>query len=218
MRTRGTRDALHRRLEARIVEGARDAEEVGQVEVADPEHVDALGRGDRLAVLEAVLGLDLRDQQRAGAQPTDLVGDVATGVVVVREAEGRAAPAVRRIPRGLDHLPRLRGRLDHRHHHAGHTHVQRPRDVGVLAARHPHHRLDRQAPVGRDEPLQGLEPEPGVLHVVDREATARLREHRRDPGGEEFEDHRAGDRVAGEDGGPDGVVSHRVSSDAARRR
>ena len=55
----------HRRVEARVVELAGDAHEVGQVEMADPQHVDAFDGGDLIDLLQTALGLDLRDDQRA---------------------------------------------------------------------------------------------------------------------------------------------------------
>ena len=45
-------DAIERLDESRMRELARDAEEIRQVELADPEHIDAGHRGDRLDVRE----------------------------------------------------------------------------------------------------------------------------------------------------------------------
>src|SRR4051794_24873270 len=59
----GGEDGLYGPEVVRVVELARDAEGVRQVEVADPEDVDAGDGGDSLDILDAAGGLDLRDQE-----------------------------------------------------------------------------------------------------------------------------------------------------------
>ena len=62
--------------------------------MAEPETVDALDGGDVLHHLETPLGLDVGDDEVAGVGRLHLGGGIAWLVVVVREAEGGAAPAL----------------------------------------------------------------------------------------------------------------------------
>ena len=65
--------------------------EFGQVEVADPEDVDPVDGRDRVDVLDAPCRLDLGDEQHLVVGGFHLLDDVAAGVVVVGDAEGRPA-------------------------------------------------------------------------------------------------------------------------------
>jgi hypothetical protein len=122
--------------------------------------------------------------------------DVAARVVVLRNAEGCAAPALRRVVRRLGDAARFLGALHHRHHDPIGADIQRARHEVVLAARHAHERLDADAAAAGRQHLQGLEAQARVLHVEERELAARGLQHLRHAGREEFEDHRAGDGFA----------------------
>ena len=121
----------------------------------------------------------------------DLGDDIAALVVVVREAERRAAPARRRIARARDDVRGFVGRADHRHHDADRADVERARDEVIFAARHAHHRHDAEAPAQRELGLERLEAEPRVLHVVEHEFRAGVAADLRHAGRKELEDHRA---------------------------
>ena len=60
-------------MEFWVVEFSGDADEVGQIVVTKPDHVDAVDRRDRLDVLDACCGLDQRDRHRARVRLGDLV-------------------------------------------------------------------------------------------------------------------------------------------------
>ena len=86
-----------------MVELAGDTQEVGQVVVAEPDHVDAFDGGDRIDVLDALGGLDQRDHHRARIGLRDLVGLGAACIVVMRgDIERGAATACRRISGAID--------------------------------------------------------------------------------------------------------------------
>ena len=163
----GGDDAFHGGDVDGIVELAGNAEEVRQVEVADPEDVDAVDRGDVVDGLEAALGLDLGDDDVARVGGLHLRERIAGGVVVVGEREGRAATALRRVVRRLGDGTGLVGAVDHRHHDALAADVEGAGEEMILAARHADHRGDGQAAAVSDLRLDRLKRRTGVLHVVD---------------------------------------------------
>ena len=73
-----------------MLELPRDSQEIGEVEMPDPQCVDARHGGDGLHVGEALARLDLRNHHGPGVQRRDLRRDVAALVVVV--AKPNAAP------------------------------------------------------------------------------------------------------------------------------
>ena len=85
----------------RIAELAGNAEEVGEVEMAEPEAVDAFDGGDFLDRLEPLLRLDLGDDEVAPIGLPHLGLRIAGLVVVVGEAEGGASPSLPRISRRI---------------------------------------------------------------------------------------------------------------------
>ena len=136
---------------------ARDAQEIRQVELADPEHVDAGHRGNRLDVRETLVGLDLRDDHRALVQRGDLRGEIAALVVVVRETERRAAPARRRIARARDDV-RASSAVPTIGTITPNAPTSSARAMNVIvAARHAHQRDDVEPAAQRDLRLQRLE-------------------------------------------------------------
>ena len=90
----------------------------------------------------------------------------------------------------------MRARFDHRNHDAGGAKIERPRQPRVFATRNPHHGLDRQAAAGGEQPLERLETQARVLHVIQHEAAAGVGENCAHAGREEFEHHRASNRLA----------------------
>jgi hypothetical protein len=108
-----------------IVELARNAEEIAEIEMAEPEAVDAVDGGDVLHRFEPALAFDLRDHEIAGVGVLHLRGRIAGFVIVVRETEGGAAPALHRIARRACDLARGFHAFDHRHHHALRPDIER---------------------------------------------------------------------------------------------
>ena len=98
-----------------------------------------------LDVGETLGGLDLGDHHRSRVECGDLGDDVAACVVVVRESERGAAAALRRIARARDDVRSLLGGADHRHHHAHRADIKCAGDEMIFAARHAHHRHERQS-------------------------------------------------------------------------
>jgi hypothetical protein len=215
MAARHLRHVAHGGVEAWVVELGRDAHEVGQVEVTDPEHVDAVDRCDLLHLVEPAFGLDLCDHQRAFVVAADLVAHVAAEVVALCEAERRTAPARRRITAGLHDRLRLLGRLHHRDHHAARAEVERACNERVLAAGDPDHRLYGQAAATGEQPLQRFEAEASVLHVVEHKTASRIGQDGRHAGREELEHHRTGHRLASQHIGLDRARLHGVTPLAA---
>ena len=141
--------------------------------------------------------VSIGDDHGARVRLGDLLADIAAEVVALSEAERRPAPADRWIAARLDDGTRLGGGFDHRDHHAARAEVERSCEPGVLASRHAHHRLDRQAAAGGEQPVQRLVAQAGVLHVVENELAARVGQDAGHARREEFEDHRAGNGLAG---------------------
>jgi len=96
-----------------MVELCRDAEEIGQVEVPEPEHVHARYRGNFLHVLDALNGFDQAHHQGTLVGDLDLVGNASADVIVGRKSERRAAPARWRIAGAGDDVLSLLGGSDH---------------------------------------------------------------------------------------------------------
>src|SRR5215510_534184 len=185
-------ERIHRLQVPRVRQLARDAEEVGEVEVAEPHDVHARHRRDRIDVVDADRGLDEADHERPLVRGGDLLGHAARQVVVVRrDAERRAAPAVRRIPRIGDDRLRLLSGLDHRDHDPHRAGVEHAGDEVILRRGDPNHRHEADAPAGSELRLHRLDARAAMLHVVEQELGAGglhdLREARR----EELERHRA---------------------------
>src|SRR5688572_1688543 len=103
-----------------MVELAGDTNRVRQVVVAYPENVHSINGGNLLDVRDAVGGLYLGDQERLVVGMLHTRDHIFGGlVVVVTDAEGRTALALRRVfSRGDDGAGLLRG-LYHGHHDAG---------------------------------------------------------------------------------------------------
>ena len=136
-------DALHRIAVSGVRELARDTEEVGKIEVAEPEDIDAVDRSDRFDVFEAGARLDHADDHGTLVDRLHLVDHVARLVVVVRESERCAAPPLGRIAReGHDALG-LFGRINERHHDAERAGIERARGE-VVFGRHAHERRDAE--------------------------------------------------------------------------
>ena len=74
---------------------ARNAQRYRQVEMADPQQVDAVDGGDGIGVLDALGGLDLADKGGALVGAAEFVGDGAGPVIVMGDlrAQRRATPA-----------------------------------------------------------------------------------------------------------------------------
>ena len=176
----------------------------------DPQRVDAGHRGDCLDVSQALGGLDLGDHQRPLVQRRDLEDDVAALVVIVREAERRAAASLRRIAGAGDDVLGFGRRADHRNHHSQRAHVERAGDEVIFAARNARHGHDVEPATQRALRLQRLEAEPGVLHVVEHEVGAGVPADLRQARREEFEHHSAIGVAACAQRLLDWIVPHRL--------
>ena len=138
-------DAVDRGKIIAMSELAGDAHEIGEIELTDPQHVDPGDRGDGLDVTKALVGLDLRNEQRPGMQRVHLAADVSALVIVMREPERGASAALRWVTRARNVILRLGRGADHGYHHAERADVQRPGDEMILAARHADHRHERES-------------------------------------------------------------------------
>ena len=191
----GGDDALDRADIAGVVELAGDAEEVRQIEVAEPETIDAVHGGDLLDGVETPLGFDLRDDEVAGIRRPHLGRRIARLVVVMREGERRPAPTFGRVMRRLGDGARLLHAIHHGNHHALRPDIEGARKKVILASRHPHHRRNADAAAVGALHLELLDGEAGMLHVVENIFAAGEPENLSDPGREELEDHRAQHRL-----------------------
>ena len=90
-----------------IAELAGNAERHRQVEMPDPQAVDAVDRRHRVGVLHALRRLDLAEQGRAPVGGSELVGDGAGPVAVVRDLQRHAALADRVVFHRVDDVPHL---------------------------------------------------------------------------------------------------------------
>ena len=100
-------DPLYRLQVDGVVELTRNAQKIGQIEMPEPQAVDAVGGCDPLDSLQASLCLDLHNDEIAGVSAAHLGGGVACRVVVVRKAEGCPASPFGRVVRCLGNGPRL---------------------------------------------------------------------------------------------------------------
>ena len=141
----GLHHGVDRGEEILVLELAGDAQRRGQVEMADPEAVDAVERGDRVGVLDAGPGLDLGEEGGARVGGGELLQDGTAPVEIVRHAQRHAALAVGHVLHAVQDGPRLLGVVDHRQHDALGPHVGGAGDVVVLLGRHAH---DRRQPGG----------------------------------------------------------------------
>ena len=136
----GGDDAVDGVLELRVIELPGDSEGIGEVEVADPQHVDAVHRRDGVHVGDSLRGLDLGDDQLLLVGALHLLDDIAARVVVVRDAESSAAAAGGWVLHRLGDESRLLRALHHRHHQAHGSQVENSREKVVFRRRHAHHR------------------------------------------------------------------------------
>jgi hypothetical protein len=97
-----------------MVELGRDAHAAGEVEMADPEHVDAVDLGDLVDIGDAVHGLDQADEAGAPVGGGERCVDRAHPVAVVGQRQRHAALAAGRVLHLLDDGPGLVRRAHHR--------------------------------------------------------------------------------------------------------
>ena len=95
-----------------------DAEKIGQIEVAEPKHVDAVDSGNLFDVFQPPLRFDLGNDQCARVGGLHFRERLTGRIVVMGEGEGRATPAARRIVSGLDDCRGLSHAFNHRYHYA----------------------------------------------------------------------------------------------------
>ena len=194
---------------ARIAEVAGRAERGREIEVPDPDQVDAVDGRDLMGRLHAGGRLDLRDQQllavrerEPGRQP------VGHGVGVV---DADATRSVRLEARELDQPPRLVGRLHLRHHHAERAEVEHGRDEVPLRPRDPDERRDARAARHGQQLAHRVHAPAGVLHVVhDEIGSGRVRQAG-DAARRELEAHEPEDRLARGELCLEGVLGHQIA-------
>ena len=80
-------DALHRRLESRVIELRRDAHGDREVEMADPDAVDSLERGDRFDLVNCFRRLDLWEKDHVPVGGAERRRRRALMVAVVGDAD-----------------------------------------------------------------------------------------------------------------------------------
>src|SRR6185503_17758440 len=107
----------------RVPELAGDAERAGEIEVPDPEAIDALHGRDRVRILGARGRLDLHEQAVARVQGLELLRHRPTRIVVVRQADADAAVAVGIVLDVADQLLGFARVVDQRYHDALGAHV-----------------------------------------------------------------------------------------------
>src|SRR5688572_8214182 len=190
-------DALNRVAVLRMRELARDAKEVGEIEMAEPHDIHPVDRGDRFDVVEPGARFDHADDERAAVDRSHLLDHITALVVVVREAERGAAPSFGRVAGEGDYALGLFGRVDERHHDAEGAGIERARGEMIFNGRNAHERRYAERPAERELRLERLVADTGVLHAVHDELSAGVGADARDPGGEELEHHRAERRLAG---------------------
>ena len=172
MLLRGRGHFLDRLDVFRMIELRGDAEEIRQIEMAEPEHIHARHRCDLVHVLDALGGFDQAHDQRAFVGEPDFFCDTAADVIVGRESERGATATGRRIACARDDVPRLFGRTHHRRHDAHDTEVQRARDVVILVCRHPRHRHQVEPATQGGLFLERFVAGPRMLHVDQQEFRA----------------------------------------------
>src|SRR5206468_2133814 len=121
---------------------AWNAEKVGEIELTDPQRIDAVDAGDGFDVRKTIVGFDLSDDQRALVQRSNLGGDLSALIVIVSKTKRRAASSLRWVARARHDVPGLGSGPYHRDHDAKRADVERTRDEVVFAARHARHRND----------------------------------------------------------------------------
>ena len=171
-----------------MIELSGNAERAAQVEVADPEAVDAVDGGDGFGVAHALGGLDLGEEGGSGVLRGQFLAGRPLGVAVQRGAQDHAAVAARGVLHAPDDPLCLFGRRNHGQHHALGPGVAGAGDVLVVLGGHPHD--GRQ--IGRLEEAEhafgGLDAEADVLGVQDDELAARALADAAHAGGVELED------------------------------
>ena len=185
---RGGDRLVDRLLEVLVVELAGNAERDREVEMADPQAVDAVDGGDRIGVLDAVGRLDLAEERRALVGRGELVGDRARPIAVVRHLERHAAHALGIVLHRIDDVPRFVGRADHRQHQALGAHVHGAGDVMVLLGRNADDDRQLRRLEIADGALHRLEMEAGMLEVEEHEVAPGRLQDVADAGGRELDD------------------------------
>ena len=185
--------------EFRIVELAGDAERHRQVEMPDPQAIDAVDRRDGIGVLHALRGLDLAEQGGLLVGGGQLLRHRAAGVGIVRDAERHAALALRVILHAVEDRARFLGVADHRQHDAFGAHVAGARDVVIFLRRHAHDRRDAGRLEIADGAFHRLKAEAGMLEIEQHELAAGVLHDVADAGRGELHDevpqlHRLGTR------------------------
>src|SRR5918996_564957 len=182
--------------EVLVVELARNAERGAEIEVPDPQAVDAIESRDRFGVLDALLGLDLGEQGGGAIRRRQLVQGRPGHVAVVGDRERDPAPALGVVLHAVENRPRLLLRADHRQHDALGAHVGGPGDVVVLLGWDAHDGRQFGGLHVAEHALDRLETEAGVLAVEQGEVAPRRLENLADAGGGELDDEMAELEVA----------------------
>ena len=166
----------------RMRELPRNAERRRQVEMPDPQAVDALDGGDGVDMLDPGGGLDEGEQAGplvCGGEP--LVHRAGAAEIVVGDAERDAAGAERRVFEVRDELACLGVGVDHRHHDGLGADVGRAGDVVVALRGHAHDRRQLRRLAVAHRALHRFEGEARMLHVDEGEVAARSFEDVADP-------------------------------------
>ena len=141
----GGRHALISGAQPGMVDLPGDAEIGGQIPRADQQDIDAVDRGDGLAVLDAFAGFEHDDDRRLGVELRVQLGQ-RHGAVAERRSQphDRALPERRKAACGNDRF-RLGARVDIGQDDALRAAVEHPAHPLPVMARHPDQRCDADA-------------------------------------------------------------------------
>ena len=158
--------------DARVVELPRDGHLEAQIVGADEQRIDALHRGDLLALRDALRRFDHHHHQRLLVDDARGLGDRDRREAELRQRAAHRALADRGVAAGIGAAARLRGVVDVREHDALGAVVQHPRGVPVLHAGDAHHRRDADRERSGRDLRRGVGVERAVLAVDEQPVEA----------------------------------------------
>ncbi len=169
-----------------MIELTRNAEARAQIQVPDPQSVDAVDRGDGVGVLGALPGFDQGEEHGASIRFGKLLGDRTARVAVMGDPERHSARTHGRILSALDDAFRFLAGTDHRQYQPFGTGVERARDILVGTPRRAHQRRYRSCLQKLQRAFQRIDPETAVLGIEKHELTATRGQQVPNPGHREL--------------------------------
>lgn len=187
----GSDDGAHGSMEIRVIELGYDAHAGGEIEVADPENIDAWSSGDGIGVGKALKGFDLADDGGVAVGEIEVFRRMGRDVVVVSMTEAQPAMSEGRVLGRVDDIGGLFWSFDVSDHHAESAGIEDAGEEVVLAFGDANERSEGAAVGPGEEVGDGVEIVAGVFHVVDDEVEAGGIEDAGDATGGKFPDHMA---------------------------